>query len=154
MEAVLLVGVQGSGKTTFYRRHFFDTHVRISRDMVKTPRRERLLLLACLEGRQPFVVDNTNALASRRAEWIGPARAAGFRVVGLYFRTELSEALRRNHARPGKARIPPAGLVRTFKQLQLPSWDEGFDELRVVRAGAEDEFVVIEWPRDRAEPPE
>jgi predicted kinase len=29
MEAVLFIGIQASGKTTFYRERFFDTHVRI-----------------------------------------------------------------------------------------------------------------------------
>jgi predicted kinase len=31
MEAVILVGIQASGKSTFYAQRFFDTHVRISR---------------------------------------------------------------------------------------------------------------------------
>jgi hypothetical protein len=68
MEAVLLIGVQGCGKSTFYKERFFDTHVRISRDMLKTKGRERLLLGACLAAKQPFVLDNTNALASQRAD--------------------------------------------------------------------------------------
>jgi predicted kinase len=36
MEAVLLVGIQGAGKSTFYQQRFFDTHVRINLDMLKT----------------------------------------------------------------------------------------------------------------------
>ena len=47
MEAVIFVGIQGSGKTTLYRERFFDTHVRISLDMVRTREREQLLLAAC-----------------------------------------------------------------------------------------------------------
>ena len=93
MEAVLFVGVQGSGKTTFYKERFFDTHVRISRDMLKTRNRQSLLVSACLAGRQPFVVDDTNAAKSRRAEFIEPARAAGFRVRCFFFRCALREAL-------------------------------------------------------------
>jgi hypothetical protein len=30
MEAVLFVGIQGAGKSTFYLQRFFDTHVRIT----------------------------------------------------------------------------------------------------------------------------
>lgn len=63
MEAVILIGVQGSGKTTFYLRRFFETHVRFSLDMLRTRRRERILLMACVEAKQPFVIDNTNAAA-------------------------------------------------------------------------------------------
>ena len=43
MEAVILIGIQGSGKSTFYRERFFDTHVRINLDMLKTRQREKLL---------------------------------------------------------------------------------------------------------------
>ncbi len=76
MEAVLLIGIQASGKSTFYRDRFFDTHVRINRDMLRTRRRERLLLEACIAGLQPFVVDNTNVTPEERARSIGPAKAS------------------------------------------------------------------------------
>jgi predicted kinase len=89
MEAVLFIGVQGSGKTTFYKERFSDTHVRLSRNMLKTRARQLALVSACLAARQPFVVDDTNAAKSRRAESIGIARAAGFRVAGYYFRCAL-----------------------------------------------------------------
>lgn len=142
MEAVLFVGIQGSGKSSFYREGFFDTHVRVSLDMLKSRERERALIRACLSCRQPFVVDDTNVLASQRAEVIGLARAAGFRVVGYFFRSELKDALRRNNERAGKRKIPPAGLVGTYKRLQPPSPAEGFDELFAVEIDAEGRFVV------------
>src|SRR3954467_10404941 len=110
MEAVIFCGIQASGKTTFFRERFFDTHVRISMDLLRTRRREELLLKACLEGGQPFVVDNTNATAAQRARYVAAARAAGFRVVGYYFATDPRQAFARNRARSGKAAIPAAGL--------------------------------------------
>ena len=58
MEAVILIGIQGSGKSTFCRDRFFNTHVRINLDMLKTRHREKLFLDACLAAKQPFVVDN------------------------------------------------------------------------------------------------
>jgi hypothetical protein len=53
--------------------------VRISLDLLRTRRREQLLLAACLEGRQPFVVDNTNRMIADRARYIAPTLAAGSR---------------------------------------------------------------------------
>jgi predicted kinase len=41
MEAVIFVGIQASGKSTFYCQRFFATHMRISLDMLRTRRRER-----------------------------------------------------------------------------------------------------------------
>ena len=40
MEAVILCGVQGSGKTTLYRDRFLETHARISLDLLRTRARE------------------------------------------------------------------------------------------------------------------
>ena len=153
MEAVVFIGVQGCGKTTFYKERFFETHVRVSRDMLKTKARERILLGACLAAKQPFVLDNTNPLASQRTEVIEPARAAGFRVVACYFRCGLREALRRNRRRPQGRAVPVPGVIATYKKLQPPSWSEGFDEIRLVTIDEENRFVVEEWTREQGDPP-
>ena len=153
MEAVLFIGIQGSGKTTFYKERFFETHVRVSRDMLGTRQRQNLLLSACLAAQQSFVVDDTNVTKARRAEVVAPARAAGFRVVGYYFRTTLGDAIRRNRQRPPERVIPAAGVGGTFKRLEPPAWAEGFDELHVVEVAAEGGFRVTEWPRGDAPPP-
>src|SRR5262245_36568624 len=82
MEAVILCGAQGSGKTTLYRDRFLETHARVSMDLLRTRAREARFLQLCLETRMPFVVDNTNPSTADRARYIEPARAAGFRVIG------------------------------------------------------------------------
>lgn len=132
VEAVLFVGVQGAGKSTFYRENFFDTHVRINLDMLRTRQREQILLTACLAARQSFVVDNTNPLPTDRERYIGPARQAGFRVIAYFFNTPLAEALARNKLRPGSKNIPVPAVAGTFKKLQAPELSEGFDEIHVV----------------------
>jgi predicted kinase len=146
MEAVILVGAQGAGKTTFYRDRFFNTHVRINLDMLKTRGREKILVEACLAAGQPFVVDNTNVLAAERARYIERARASGFRVVGYFFPAEIRDLLRRNSQRSGKQKIPVGGVIGTVKRLQPPSRAEGFDELFRVRVAAEGEFLVEPLP--------
>ncbi len=145
MEAVIFVGIQASGKSSLYRERFFDTHLRINLDMLKTRNREQILLRACLEAKQPFVVDNTNPSAEERARYIGPARSAGFRVLGYYFHAPVKEALSRNKARTGKDRIPEKGIFGTKKRLHVPSIEEGFDALYHVRIDEEERFVVEEW---------
>ena len=54
MEAVILCGIQGSGKSTFCRERLFHTHVRINMDMLQSRHRETILLTACLNAKQPF----------------------------------------------------------------------------------------------------
>lgn len=93
MEAIILIGIQGSGKTTFYRERFFDTHVRLSLDTVKTRRRELLLVEACVRAGQRFVVDNTNVLREERTLYIARAREGGFRVHGYFFEPQVEQAI-------------------------------------------------------------
>ena len=144
MEAVIFIGLQAAGKSTFYLRRFFRTHVRINMDMLGTKHRERLLLDACLAGKQSFVIDKVNAAATDRATYIHLAKAAGFHVVGYYFQSKLDDCLARNAARPETERVPDMAILGTYKRLQLPSLDEGFDELYYVRTTTGD-FVVEEW---------
>jgi predicted kinase len=145
VEAVIFVGIQASGKSSFYRERFFDTHLRINLDMLKTRHREWILLRACIEAIQPFVVDNTNPSIEERARYIELARSGGFRVVGYYFRLPPKEALTRNARRTGKARIPEKGILGTHKRLRVPRLEEGFDELYYVRIDETGCFVVEEW---------
>jgi predicted kinase len=129
MEAVVLCGVQGSGKTTLYVERFLETHVRVSLDVVRTRAREEALVRLCLDRGQRFVVDNTNATPTERARYVEPARAAGFRVVGYLVEIDLADALARNERRSGRERVPVAGVVGTSRRLQRPTLEEGFDEL-------------------------
>ncbi|HWS99718.1 MAG TPA: AAA family ATPase [Pyrinomonadaceae bacterium] len=145
MEAVLFIGIQGSGKSSFYKERFFDTHIRVNLDMLRTKNRQRVLLGACLQAGQPFVVDNTNVTAAARSQFIAPARAAGFRVVGYYFRADVKAALLRNSRRGGQARVPDAALLGTYKRLQVPRLEEGFDALYYVRVEGAGEFTVEAW---------
>lgn len=147
-EAVVFTGVQAAGKSTFYRERFFDTHVRISMDMLRTRRRESLLLEACLAAKQSFVVDNTNPLAADRARYIAAARAAGFRVAGCFFRATPREAIARNRARTDKPSIPIPGLLGTYKRLEEPRWAEGFDALFTVTLTEAGIYLVEPTPSD------
>ena len=145
MEAVIFIGIQGTGKSSFYQERFFHTHVRINSDMLKTKHRLRLLLNACLEAKQPFVLDNTNVTKEVRADLIAQSKAAGFRVVGFYFRSDISSALVRNSERASSAHIPDRGVLGTYKKLELPQRAEGFDALYYVQIDAAGKFQVEEW---------
>ena len=148
MEAVILVGIQGTGKSTFCRERLFHTHVRINLDMLQSRHRETLLLTACLNAKQSFVVDNTNPTREERARYIAASRAAGFRVTGYYFESKVRDALLRNELRAPGHRVPDRGVLGTAGRLQLPGRSEGFDTLYYVRMApppAQNEFIVETW---------
>ena len=112
--------------------------------MLRTRHRERLLYAACIEAKQPVVVDNTNATAALRAGYIAQARTAGFRVAGYYFASRASECLLRNAARPEDERVPDTAVLGTAGALERPMRSEGYDALYYVRLAA-DGFAVEEW---------
>lgn len=142
MELILFIGLQASGKSTLYQRRFADTHLRLNYDMLKTRHREDITFNACLTGKTPCVIDNTNPTPDERARYVAPARAAGFRIVGYYFHSKVSDCLARNAARPRP--VPEVGILGTHRRLVLPRPDEGFDELWHVRIEGSD-FVITEW---------
>ena len=141
-EAVIFMGIQGSGKSTFYRERFVDTHVRINLDMLKTRHREQYLVNACIVAKQAFVVDNTNPTKADRCRYIEPAKAAGFKIIGYYFQPQVEACQQRNENRPENQVVPLKGLLATYSRLEVPSLDEGFDELYRVQIGAGGEFMV------------
>jgi predicted kinase len=144
MEFVLFIGVQGSGKSTFYRERFFNTHVRVNLDMLRTRHREREFIEACLRTRQRFVLDNTNPTKEERQPYIAAAKGATFQVIGYYFQSNVEDCKRRNEQRTAEQRVPLSGVLATYCKLELPSRDEGFDKLFYVKL-INDDFAVEEW---------
>jgi predicted kinase len=145
MEAIIFIGIQATGKSTFYKELFFTTHMRINLDMLKTRSRERLLVEACIAAKQSFVVDNTNVLKRERMYYIESAKPAGFHITGYYFQSALQDALQRNSKRTGKANIPEIGVIAKHRQLEIPDHSEGFDRLYYVSIDqTSNEFLVRE----------
>ncbi|WP_276495844.1 AAA family ATPase [Pontibacter litorisediminis] len=133
MQAIIFCGIQASGKSSFYRERFFNSHVRISLDLLRTRHRERLFLETCLKSQMRFVVDNTNPTREERSRYIRMAREAKYEVVGYFFEASSEEAVKRNSRRAGRFLIPVKGIYGTQKRLEVPTLGEGFDKLYQVR---------------------
>src|SRR4051812_424732 len=106
-ELVILIGLQGAGKTSFYRAIWAGTHNHVSKDRRRNnrrpARRQLQLLEEALRAGRSVVVDNTNPTALDRVELIALGRSLGARVVGYYFESRLADCLERNSQRAGKA---------------------------------------------------
>lgn len=142
MEAIVLCGIQGSGKSTLYIERFFATHVRISRELLKTPHRESRILDVCLDQRQAFAVDNVNATPDDRGPYIGAARRAGFRTIAWFVNTPVAEAIARNAGRSERWQVPAEAILEAQSSLVAPSLEEGFDEIWHAWADGEGSFRV------------
>ncbi len=141
MEAIVFCGVQASGKSTFFKERFFKTHVHISLDLLRTRHREDAFLDVCVKTQQAFVVDNTNPTATEREKYIALAKKHKYKLVAYFFESTLEDALLRNNFRQGKENIPEIGIKGTFKKLEKPLFNEGFDEIYCVNI-AENGFSI------------
>jgi predicted kinase len=133
MEVILFCGLQAAGKSTFFRTHFAETHVLISKDLMRNnahrERHQQELLHLALQARHAVVIDNTNPTPEVRAPLIAIARSYDASIFAYYFITSVKDALERNQQRTGVARLPPVALYSTATRLKPPTYAEGFDRI-------------------------
>jgi len=141
---ILFMGIQASGKTTFYHSLLEPLgYIHISLDILKTRHREKLSILECVASQQSFVVDNTNPTKQERASYISTAKASGYRVIGMFFQSKLRECISRNELRNDK--VPTLAIPNCFKRLEMPSFNEGYDELYFVSLADNNDFNINNW---------
>ena len=141
---ILLMGIPGSGKSTFYQNHLASRYVRVNLDTLKTRKREADLIDACFAAGKEFCVDNTNLTREERAKYIHRAKAGGYRIVGYFLKSVVKDCIARNERRSGVTRLPAKAVAAMSNRMELPRRDEGFDELHFVEI-KEDGFAVTDW---------
>lgn len=146
VEVAILIGLQASGKTSFYRVALAATHAHVSKDNfpnARRPQRRQLRLIdeALAEGRN-VAVDNTNPSPEEWQPLIMAARQHGARIVGYWFPPDLPGSVERNGVREGRARVPEVGLYATVKRLRRPGRHDGFDELFAVNFDGDGGFDI------------
>jgi predicted kinase len=150
VDLVVLSGLQGAGKSTFFSARFAATHAHVSRDHFPNARdkdrRQRELVEAAARAGRPVVVDNTNARREDRVALVGLARALGLRPVLYWFPPDVPSSIARNAGRSGRAKVPVAGIYATVKRLALPDATEGFAAAYDVRVTAEGAFEIRPRP--------
>lgn len=151
MDEIILIGLQGAGKSTFYQTYFAITHVYISKDLlthsktINKDAKQNILLEDALQIERSVVIDNTNPTVRDREQLIRIARSYNVKVIGYYFDASVSECLARNKERSGKARVPDKAIYITAKRMVLPTYEEGFDVLFRVHTKENGLFDIVDW---------
>ena len=135
-ELVVVVGLQGSGKSTLVERLLAADHVVVSKDhwpnaRHREQRQLRVVEEHLLDGRS-VVVDDTNASVERRAGLVALAIRLGVPARAVFVDTPFRVCEERNARRTGRRRVPDIGLRATAQILEPPTTAEGFASVVVV----------------------
>ena len=128
---VIMIGLQGSGKSTFCITHYPE-YTRINLDTLRTRKKEHDALLQALNQKENIIIDNTNPTKGDRKKYIQAGRAQKYKIIGCFMQSELQDCIERNNARTGQEKIPEIAITCTYDKLELPDYAEGFDELYYV----------------------
>ncbi len=143
MEMIIFTGIPGSGKSTFYKQNFQDTHVLVSKDLMgnkNKPHKQRVQIEEALKESKSIVVDNTNVTKEIRAELIELGKQYSAKIIGYYFESIPRYCLYLNSLRTGKAKVPDVVIYKFNSQLEPQKYSEGFDELFFVRIDSWSDF--------------
>jgi len=141
---VLAIGLPGSGKSSWFKRHnvtplssdmvrsllFDDVREQRFQDLVFSNLRS--MLKARLIAKRPMnYVDATNLTPQERQHWVKLAKDYNYEVHAVFFDVPLEVCIER-HQRRDRV-VPEDAMRRMAAKLKPPSFEEGFAKITVVR---------------------
>ena len=157
MELIILIGLQASGKSTFYRTRFAETYEHISKDLLKSSKNKNQMQAELIErafdDQRSVVVDNTNVTVQDRLPLIKLGRKYRATITGYYFQPDVLSSRTRNLEREGKAQVPDKAIFITAYKLEPPTYAEGFDTLYFVHIGTDSTIENPVWEIEKIPKP-
>ncbi|ABF41539.1 kinase-like protein [Candidatus Koribacter versatilis Ellin345] len=141
---VLAIGLPGSGKSTWFKRHniiplssdlmrtllFDDVTEQRFQDLVFSTLRS--LLRARMIAKRPWNhVDATNLSPKERRSWIKLAHDFGYEAQAVFFDVPTEVCIERNRKRGRN--VPDEIIHRMAQKLRPPKFEEGFTKITIVK---------------------
>ena len=129
-EIVVLVGLPGSGKSTWVKENLYDTHVRINLDMLNTRRKESVILNTCIAAGASCVIDNTNITKAEREKYIDIAILNKIPIRCVWINRDVKSCISQNRTRDKV--VPNIAIYTKNKKFEEPTLEEGFIDIQIV----------------------
>jgi len=141
---VLAIGLPGSGKSSWFRRHniiplssdlvrgllFDDATEQRFQDLVFSTLRY-MLRMRMVAGRPTNYIDATNLSPKERHSWIKMARDFNYEAHAVFFDVPTEICMERNRKR--SRNVPDEIMVRMAQKLRPPKFEEGLSKITIVR---------------------
>lgn len=141
---VLMMGVPGSGKTTYAKKMMGDYDIYVSRDEIRFKlvkenepyfsKEDEVLqtfirtINDALPIAQRYVIaDATHLNMGSRAKILKNLHNKPDNIYVVYVAVSLQTALERNAQRKGRALVPESSIKNMYKSISLPRKEEGID---------------------------
>lgn len=160
----IMVGIPASGKSTFIATHdnfFNERKAVISRDNIRFSMikekdsyfsREKEVfnefirqIKISLEENFDTIVDATHINAGSRSKLLRALDNSlkNIEINAIVIRTPLDIALERNSKREGLSLVPESAIRDMYSHFTIPTIDEGFDNIWIVKEENGKEFYLI-----------
>lgn len=141
-EIVVMVGVQGSGKSSFSKNYLVSKgYEQISNDKYRSFNKCTQVMEKAIAARKSVVVDNTNPDEDSRQQFIHIAKKHGLPIRCFVMKTSLDHAQHnlkfRYYSDESIPPIPDMAFNIYKKKFKMPELSEGFDDV------IEIEFIPI-----------
>lgn len=144
----LMMGIPGSGKSTWCQNHLNNQIVWISRDNIRFSllkdedeyfAKEKETFRIFMEHINNFLrkgydvfADATHLNAAARNKVIRNLYIPADEINVIYFNVPLEVALERNAQRTGRKLVPEAEIKKMYKGLEFPFMEEGINKVYVI----------------------
>ena len=145
-DLVIMMGVPGSGKSTWAKKMLGETDTYISRDEIRFSlvkedeeyfSKENEVLrtffekidAAILTTKRYVYADATHLSPTGRRQLLANLKNKPNRIYAVYIDVSLETALKRNAERTGRALVPAEVIARMHKSIVLPTEKEGINAL-------------------------
>lgn len=130
LSLVLMIGYPASGKSTWCKKMIPD-YSYINRDTLKDMKKCVKRCDEELSKGNSVVVDNLNYTKEMREKFISIANKCGAQTVAIHINTSMRQSQTWNDTR-GDKRVPTIVYYKYRKNFEVPTIDEGFDDIFVI----------------------